>query len=363
MDAADLDRLAKLFRRFAEIECPHLPVYHRLCLATADSPELLDLYEHTPDGPQRRPNLLLAAVHDLLLSGTDHPLRRWYPTVNGGRMPPDEDPFPAFVDLICDHRKAIVELLATRTTQTNEVNRSCLWRVAVPFAVADRPPTPLALVEVGASAGLNLNVDRYRYDFGDGVIRGAADSPAELSCPVVSGDPPLDTEIDIVARVGLDAHPVDVCDDRETRWLQACIWPEQRERQQRFLGAVEVCRAHPPRIVPGDAVDDLGPLIDSIDPGAHVVVINSWVLTYLSPRRRAEFVDMMDAIGRGRGELTWLSAEHSRCLETFPAPPSNDTIVALRTWRGGEQRSTILADVHPHLEWMRWRPRSLDART
>lgn len=391
LPAEELERLRAHFERFAEMECAELPLYRRLCLATANDDALLALYAHTPPA-QRRANLLLAAVHDLLLSGVDDPLADWYPSVRPGARPVG-DPYPAWREFIHAHEPAIVTTLATRTTQTNEVNRSCLWFVALRHVCA--PEQTVGLVEVGASAGLNLAFDRYAYNFGDhgssahrggdgggegGRLRGDATSTVRLSSTMLGDAAPLDEPAPhIGARVGLDAAPVDVRDPIAARWLQACVWPEQIERHHRLRAALEVALPDPPRVVAGDALDDLEACIatwitgdrtagNAVDLDVdHVVIVNSWALTYLPTPRRAQFETVLDRLGgecrhAGR-DLTWISAEHPGCMPAFRSRSADKltsaTLVGVRRWRADGRTTGLLGEVHPHLAWTRWSPRRL----
>src|SRR4051812_38684697 len=134
------------------------PMYDRIARAVAEDPEVLSLVLETR--PEAHfPLLLLAAVHYLVLGGLDHPLAAVY----GGQS--DADPVPLFHDLCLSHRAEILELLSNRNVQTNEVGRSAFLGPALAVA-ADRIGAPLALVDVGASAGLNLRCDRYLLDYG-----------------------------------------------------------------------------------------------------------------------------------------------------------------------------------------------------
>ena len=124
--------------------------------------DLLQIAAHTrPHQPP--PNMLFAAVQYLLLSGIDHPLAAHYPIISGESHPPTPA-LPHFRDFCLRHRDRIVELIATRRTQTNVVRRcTCLLPA---FAIVCREAhSPLALIDLGASAGLNLNFDRYAYSY------------------------------------------------------------------------------------------------------------------------------------------------------------------------------------------------------
>ncbi len=361
--------LSRSFRDFADYELDELPTYRAISQYVAEQPDLLAMMQVAPVG-QRRPVLLLAAVHYLLLGGAEHQLAAWYPTVHGDGAPPSGSPGPVFHDFVRRHQAEVAELLATRATQTNEVNRSCLWFAAVRQACVDSD-APIHLIEIGVSAGLNLHFASYGYDFGDGVRRGAVSSPVQLASRVRSGRPPLDHALPpIVTRIGLDQNPNDVFDADAMRWLEACIWPEQRHRHERFRAAVAETRHDPPRLVRGDAVDGLAELVGDVPPDEHAVVVNSWVLTYLPRARRQAFVEELHRLG-GERTLTWISAEHPTCLDRFRPPPipslppsTGTTLCGTVRWRDGVATDDVIATVHPHVHWMHWHatPRPLPNR-
>ena len=358
-EMAEMTEMAASFERFARLECEELPLYRRLTLGAAEDPEMLKLLAIAPRG-QRRPNLILAAVHYLLLDGADDPLADWYPTVNRGAPQPTVDPYPEFRRFVFEHLEELAPMLASRSTQTNEVNRSCLWFAAWRAAATDVADMPLALMEVGASAGLNLLADRYRYDFGDRIERGDRSSEVRLTCELRGRVPPLDAPLPrIVARHGIDLDPIDVRDPDALRWLRACVWPEQPDRHARLDAAAKTAASDPPSVIRGDAVDEVADVIEAFPLDAHVVVMNSWTLTYLERSRREAFVAALDLIGATR-TLTWVSAEHPGCLAVFRDPkptlePASRTLVGMVRWRDGARMVDNAATVHPHLRWMEWR--------
>ncbi len=224
------------------------------------------------------PNVLLAAVHYLLLSGLQHPLADVY----AGRS--DGDPGPLFMDVCLGHREAIVKLLATRHTNTNEVGRSALLGPAL-TEVASRLGQPIGLVDVGCSAGLNLLCDRYLIDYGPAGVTGPAEAGVRLSCQVVRGSPPIAGRLPpILARVGLDRDPVDLRDDDSVRWQLACVWPETA-RLARTRMALEQARDARLHIVRGDAVDALPDLLGALPSECVPVVVTPGLPSPPSPVR------------------------------------------------------------------------------
>lgn len=327
---ADHAAASAAFIVLADAEGARIPTYARLCRIIAADPQLHGLLLEAPTG-QRLPVLVLAALHDLVLRRPDLPLAAWYPSVTGDE-PSQRDPTDALIHAVRAHRDEIVEVIRTRRIQTNEVNRSCAWRLGL-AAATDGDDRPLALVELGASAGLNLLLDRFSYrfdgeppiDVGDptspvrlGTTRhpgGGADGwPALLEAPL----PP------IVARVGIDQRPVDPSDPDDARWLAACTWPEQTIRYERMSAAVALAGEDPSEIRRGDLVDDLPLLLEELPDGCHVVVLSSWVLVYLERRRRIELLDVLGSASTSilatGGRLSLLTFEAGNVLPWVGVP-------------------------------------------
>ncbi|HTA38173.1 MAG TPA: DUF2332 domain-containing protein [Candidatus Acidoferrales bacterium] len=138
-----------------------------------------------------------------------------------------------------------------RTPQTNEVARSMPLLGGL-LAIVDATRLPVALLDVGSSAGLNLRLDRYRYE-GDGWSWGDARSPLVLRNEIVSGRPAhLDVRPDVVARTGCDLHPLDVMRESDCLALRSFVWPDQFERFARLDAAIAVARRVPARIERAD---------------------------------------------------------------------------------------------------------------
>ncbi len=221
-DEQRLEDLSARFRRFAEMEAKdYSPLYERLSLAIADDGDLLALAANAGPG-QPPPNLFLGAVHYLLMNGLKSGLRRFYPSLAGAGLERG-DPQPDFRRFCRENEANISALLPSRRVQTNEVGRSACLMPA--FAhVASLANGPIALVEIGASAGLNLLCDRYFYDYGDLGTAGDPHSPVRLRCQVAGGErPPVEAVPAVAFRIGVDLDPVDVRDEDQTTWLRALV--------------------------------------------------------------------------------------------------------------------------------------------
>src|SRR5687767_14553182 len=280
--AADTGALARRFVGFADHEAVGDPLYVALCRYIAASPELLALMQHAPP-TQRIPNLLLAAVHERVLAGVPHALREYFPSVDGTRAP--DAALPAvFDDFVGAQRDALCESLATRRTQTNEIGRCAVLWPALCALARRTGGTQLALLDFGSSAGLNLGVDGYRYEYGS-LALGAdarADVPA-VECHLVGARSQHALQAlgahapEIVERIGVDPAAVDLHDAAQVRWLRACLWPYDRVRLARFDRAVALARQRGLRVQRcDDCAAAIEPWLDGLPGGVLPVVFNSW---------------------------------------------------------------------------------------
>lgn len=340
-----------MFRQFASTTASSSPLYSALSATAAEHREIVELLSAAPP-TQHNPPLLFAAVHDVLLRERDNALAAWYPNIT--QEPRTDDPALEFVHFCRSHADEVRAITTTRSTQTNEIGRCTFFLPALHRVAAE--VGDLSLLDVGSSAGLNLLIDQYDYRYepggelriGSGVLLEAG---TRGPVPVPRVPPP------IISRLGLDRSPIDVRDAAEARWLEACVWPDQAHRFERLEGAIEIACRRPPPLLTGDAVDDLAVAIDRLDQHGHPVVINSWVLNYLSQQRRDLYVAELDLVGSQR-DLTWVFAESPRLTPGLPVPPevagSEHTELVVVRWRDHQRTSHHLARVHPHGRWLHW---------
>lgn len=349
------EELAALWRWFVTEEATgYSPLYAAIVEAAADDEELLERMASAPEASQY-PLMMLAAVHDLVLAGELADLA----VVYRGDRPVDAAP-PLFRAAVLDHRDHVLRVLHDRFIQTNECGRAAPLALGL-AAVAAAVGEPGALVDAGASAGLNLLYDRYRLEVGDNGVWGDPSSPVVCSCDV-RGTPPNALElVDVRVRVGLDRAPVDVTDPVAARWLLASTWPDTG-RLDRTRAAIAIAAASPPDIRTGDVVTGLGPILDELDGDGPICVVTSWTLAYLDLEQRAGFVEALTAAGRAR-PIAWLSLEHPGAVMGIDAPAAPTTafttvssLVGLTMFgSNGLDSQRALAHVHPHgsaLEWI-----------
>jgi hypothetical protein len=325
----DRGDIKRRYRRFAEMECKgYSDIYYRLALAVSEDDEVVGFIAGMP---VVQPNLFFASVQ--LLTGPD-------------RMPGAGAELRGFLKR---RGREVGDVMRSRRTQTNEVGRCAVLLPAL-------PPGPVALVEVGASAGLCLLLDQFHYEWGSTRV-GDASSPVHLRC-LAAGPVPLPSAVpQVVWRRGLDVNPIDVHDDDAIGWLRACVWPDQRERRRRLDGAIDLARAQPPAVSAGDLVDDLPAVLAEAPDDAQLVVFHSAVLNYVSPDRRQAFADAL-ADASKRRDIVWLSNEAPGAIREVAAlaPSSSELrfLLARTRIRNGRRRDELLAHAHPHGADLTW---------
>jgi hypothetical protein len=353
-DPADDAELARRFAEHARASLPRAPLYAVLCQGVADRPAIARLLLHAPT-EQRLPVLLLAAVHDVLLRVPDEPLARWYASLTERpRSPDDVALLPTFADFVTAHRPELIELVATRRTQTNEVGRCAVFLPAL-GRLADEVGR-LARLDVGASAGLTLLLDRFEYHYRPG---GDVGGPSSVVLTAgTRGAVPVPRAMPAFgASCGIDLAPLDVTDPDAARWLEACCWPDQVDRFRRLHAAIELARRDPPELLAGDAVTETGAVLERLAPRGHPVVTNSWALNYFDGDGRRRLVDELDRVGATH-DLSWVCIESPSQTPELPWPPNtpdrDHTHLLLATWRGGHRTVSRLARCHPHGFWLHW---------
>ncbi len=331
------------------------PLYQHISAAVAGDDEVLELVQAAPPSAHLPP-ALLAAVHYLILEGSDHPLAAVY----AGRS--DAEPGPLFLDFFRARQADVLALLAFRHIQTNECGRSAIIGPGLTW-VASQLEGPYALVDVGASAGLNLLCDNYRIDYGPHGATGPVDAAVRLSCRVVGGRPPITTQLpSFASRVGIDRSPIDLRDPDDARWLLACVWPGTN-RLEHTAAAIRHARADPPLVVRGDATAVLPEVLDELPGRTTAIVMTTWAFAYLGVEDRATFMELLDEASRRR-PIAWLSAEGAGTVAAFAEEAAAHTtnegvsdVLGAMLFDRGRRRSQLLAFAQEHGAQLDWRVR------
>lgn len=231
--------------------------------------------------------------------------------------------------------------------QTNEVARSSVLMPGL-MVVAAATGLPMRLFELGCSAGLNLNLDRFGYDLG-GVLAGDAASPVQLS-PVWDGAPPPPAAVRVVARRGVDINPLDVTDRLVRERLMAFVWPEQAVRVARAEAAMSLALASPPPIDAGDAAGWVEAMV-APQSGNATLVYHSIAFQYFPPENKRRIAAHLARAGEAAtadAPLGWLR------FEMDDASVAELPTLRLTLWRGGAADERLLARAHPHGTFVHW---------
>ena len=275
--------LADRYLGFARREAHGVsPTYESYTTSAAESSDLLDRLLDLPDGKQQ-PNLLLAATRHAV----------GLPEMNAD-----------FAQHVLDAWDAIRPIILSRSTQTNEPGRcACLLPALAQFE------EPLAIIEVGAAAGLCLIPDRYGYDYGRAQLPTVEDGAPVFPCKASDQTPIPPSLPKITWRAGLDLNPLDVRSDEDMQWLKTLVWPEQTDRFSRLEAAIAVARRDPPNVIAGDLLEATEALAAQAPTDARLVIFHTAVLNYVAPEVRKEFATLVNDIG-----AEWLANEGASIL-------------------------------------------------
>ncbi|MGH3441823.1 MAG: DUF2332 family protein [Nitriliruptorales bacterium] len=300
--------------------------------------------------PEEARLLLLAALHHAALEDPDLPHAAWFPTAVGEAQPPDEGaPGALALAHLIEHEDRVADFVSRNRLQTNEVAR-CLCLLPG-LLLAGAYGLPLALVELGCSAGLNLRFDRYRYRYLGGPNWGPAGGPrleaaAEGKVPSVLTPPSLD----ISERRGVDLRPIDPTTPEGARLLTAFVWPDEHDRVRRLREALSVAAATPVTLEKEDlgawAAANLRPVEGRVTVVFHSLV--TYLLNDATRRRLAEAVDRA---------LRTATADAPVVHMRFEPPPGIDappelTVTVGDGSRPPEPQTVLTGDWHGR--WVRW---------
>jgi hypothetical protein len=306
------------FRAFAAEAHGRSPQYEELARTVADDPLVLGFLDSLP-AAKRQPNLLFAVARYLLGAPADPKALR---------------------KLVSDQGDELAAAMRAKRTQTNEPARCATLLPALALL-----PQPVALLEVGASAGLTLLPDRYSYDYNGRRLTGTDPNAPVLACDA-RGPAPIPARVPEVSwRAGLDLNPLDVTRDADVRWLECLLWPGETGREERLAAAVAAARRDPPPVYRGDLLTDVPWLACQAPQDATLVIFHSAVLAYLSMAQRARFAATVAAL-----DAVWLSNEAPGVLPGSAAASAGEAGNFVLVKDGG----TPLAATDGHGTWLDW---------
>lgn len=324
LESQSASQIAARYIRFAQNEAHgRSPLYEELALGVANDACALGFLAELPYAKQQ-PNLLFAAVRHVCGTPAD-----WNGFSRSLKSRPDEIRFT----------------MMKRRTQTNEPARCAMLLPLLALL-----PQPLALIEVGASAGLCLIPDRYAYCYNGVDIEPFANTgpvPPRFSCATNAQTPIPKANVEIAWRMGLDLEPVSIEDNEQVAWLETLVWPGEENRLALLHQAVEVARTDPPMVVRGDLRADIPSLVAKAPADATLVIFHSAVLAYVSSEvEREEFAETIARI-----DATWIANESPRVIPGVTEQARNLCLPGeFLVTRDGEP----IACSDPHGKSLRW---------
>lgn len=294
-------------------------------------------------GADAVPLRVAGALHGLALSGHDAALAARYPP-RAGTFDRERGP-RAVAEAIAAHGDVVASYLAV-APQTNEIGRSAVLLGGFAM-IAQATGLPLATLEIGASAGLNMLWHRFRYELGGAGAWGDPASPVRIRCDWQGAAPALPARLALAQAEACDLSPIDLRDDAAALRLLSYVWADQRERLERLRAAIALAQAERVQVQPSDALPWLSERLALPRPGRTTVLYHSVMWQYMPPPTRdALHALIAEAGARARPDapLAWLAFE----------PPAADARMelVLTQWPSGERR--VLATAHPHGAWARW---------
>ncbi len=284
---------------------------------------------------------LTGALHALVLSGADLALSQAYP--------PNPGDAEVFVDVLATaivRHDPTIALWLDHPPQTNDTARSAVLLPGF-LKIARETGLPLALNEVGSSAGLNLLPDKYRYRYGH--AEWGDPHFSEIIAPEMRGaSPDLSGDLRVASRTGCDLAPLDVHNEDDRLRLRAYIWPDQTQRLARLDAAMAVARRQAFALETADAAAFVGRQLASRRAGQCFVLFHSVVWHYLPARTQGAIASAMNGAGDKATEnapVAWLQMEELGGSAT-------GAVLRLTTWPGGRKRNLALADFHGR--WIEW---------
>ncbi len=297
------DAVQRRYARFAEEEAPgRSELYAEWARGVAADGAVSRVIERIPENRRQPP--LVFAVTRMLGAGLDG--------------------FGAWRDFVLAHADDIVAECTARRLQTNEP-----LRLSPLLPVLSEIDGPIALLEIGASAGLCLYPDRYSYRFIDaaGAVRRTLDpesgpSPVVLESVVTGALPPMRLPR-VVWRAGIDLTPLDAADDRDRRWLQGLVWPGEEGREQRVTAALDIAASDPPLLIAGDALAEVDALARSAPAEATLVITTPGVLVHIPREPRTALVERIRGL-----PARWITIDPPGLLDVW------EPAVDAETWPG-----------------------------
>ena len=295
-----MEKLILSFTRFAEIETKNnSSLYYFWCKKIIHDEEMLQLLIQIPES-QPKPNLFFAAIQFLLMK-YDDPLKRYIPSFVLNPLPIEES-YLALQKFVKKYEQALIQCFQTRRVQTNEVRRSA-YLYPIFSDIAKRAQKPLALIEIGTSAGLLLNVDKYCYEVKEGdsfIYYGHLESQVLLKSENIGNALTCYRDFQVSDRYGIDLNVLQLQNRDDYMWLEALIWPEHKERRKLLHQASTIHSEVPKTLLEGDVLQLLPSIIQNISNAHQIVIFHTHVANQFSNELKEAFQQTLANIAKDK---------------------------------------------------------------
>jgi hypothetical protein len=344
----EIEKIQERFAIFAEQECKSSSAfYYDLSLKISKDEELSRMASYASYG-QPIPNIFFGAVHYLVLKDKNCLLASYYPSITKS-LKNSALPFEVFKDFCIHSESQIVELISSKIVQTNVINR-CSYLIPILSELINKGQKNASIIDIGASAGLNLNFDLYEYwtngqkIFGDSSVKIEFETKDSAIIPIL----PINYS---VRKIGIDQHLINPQNEDEKLWLNALIWPDHLERFNSMERALELRENDKIEMFQASTVPQFEEIINGQRNDETLIVYATHTLYQFSPENRQDFFNMLDRIGKKR-DFHFLSVESTRYLQE--KYKSSQTVIELTNYSNGQKIEKFIAETNVHGNRIRW---------
>ena len=255
------------------------------------------------------------------------------------------------MDRYLEYYEELKRIIHNRRVQTNEIQRCSILLPGLEFLTRINHMKPFRFIEIGSSAGLNLNYNLYQYKYNTTSVIGNKNSNLKLNCelrgPNIPTLPKIGQLPNPIHKIGVDIHPLNIANSEDRLWLKALIWPEHLDRFYRLDKAIKIAKDNPQKVLQGDGLELLPELVLKSNYDSDVCIFHSFTLNQFSEEKRQAFYSKLRDLSFKKLiyvlSIEWLSSEGA--------------IMVLDVYKNGKIREYKLASCEAHGNWINWSSR------
>ncbi len=343
----ELGKIKDRFIAFADSECKgNSELYYKLSYQMANEEELLKIASNTRAG-QPIPNIFLASVHYLLLKNQEIELAKYYPSIQKNQVA--EIPFSLFKSFCIENKNEIMSLISTRIVQTNVINR-CSYLMPIFSKIIAEEKRPTTIIDIGTSAGLTLNFDKYEYWYNDQKLYGESNVIVKSNI-LKSYMPTIHPITHSISKIGIDQNIIDPTNKDEILWLKALIWTDQLERFIAIEEALKLDELTEIKFIQAETIADFETEISKVDKVQNLIIYATHVLYQFPQEQKEAFYSMLERTGQDR-DFYFLSVEGIEIL--LERYKSKEIVIELTEYKDKQKTEILIAETNGHGNWIRW---------